>query len=41
MVIESGQITAFGPKEDILRKMVKNHADISTLPAGGSAPHGV
>ena len=41
MVIESGQITAFGPKEDILRKMVKNHADISIPPAGGSAPHGV
>jgi len=41
MVMESGQITAFGPKEDILRKMVKNHADISIPPAGGSAPHGV
>ena len=41
MVIESGQITAFGPKEDILRKMVKNHADISALSTPGQAPYGV
>jgi ATP-binding cassette subfamily C protein len=41
MVIENGQITAFGPKEDILRKMVKNHADISALSARGHASYGV
>ena len=41
MVIENGQITAFGPKEDILRKMVKNHADISALSAQGHASYGV
>lgn len=41
MVIESGQITAFGPKEDILRKMVKNHADISALSSRSQAPHAI
>ena len=41
MVIESGQITAFGPKEHILRKMVKNHADVSALSSRSQAPHAI
>jgi PrtD family type I secretion system ABC transporter len=38
LVIEQGQMSAFGPKEEVLRKMVSNHRDIQQArPPRGSA----
>ena len=33
LVIDNGVGTAFGPKDEVLRSMVKNHSDISGAPA--------
>ncbi len=37
LVIDQGTMTAFGPKEEVLRKMVANHRDISNAPKARQA----
>ncbi|MEM6340895.1 MAG: type I secretion system permease/ATPase [Pseudomonadota bacterium] len=34
LVIDNGTATAFGPKDEILKSMVKNHKQIQAVPAG-------
>ncbi|MGB3554475.1 MAG: type I secretion system permease/ATPase [Jannaschia sp.] len=35
LMLEGGMRTAFGPREEVLQKMVRNHAEISRSPAPG------
>lgn len=37
LVIDQGAMTAFGPKEEVLRKMVANHRDITNAPKARQA----
>jgi ATP-binding cassette subfamily C protein len=37
LVLEDGMRRAFGPRDQVLREMVKNHSDI-VRPSGGAAP---
>ena len=37
LVIDQGTMTAFGPKEEVLRKMVANHRDITNAPKARQA----
>jgi ATP-binding cassette subfamily C protein len=36
LMLESGQVKAFGPKDDVLKKMVQNHQQIAREPNKGS-----
>ncbi len=41
MMLDSGRVKAFGPREDILKSMVKNAGDVQRVVARGSSPRGV
>jgi PrtD family type I secretion system ABC transporter len=38
LMLRGGQVVAFGPRDEVLRKMVKNYANIATAEAGVRAP---
>jgi ATP-binding cassette subfamily C protein len=40
LVIDNGQRTAFGPRDQVLREMVRNHTELLRTPPAGAAPAG-